>query len=92
MLGSDKWKWHVTDKIFTYLESGDDDDLKTATMKLTKYELMEKLSILGLAIWKQHILGNVFLTMQEARDYWVLEEGLDTKNISFSDVLLAVWP
>jgi hypothetical protein len=50
---------------------------------LSKYELMEKLSLLELAIWKQQIVGHVFLSVQEAREYWVLEEGFDFKEYFF---------
>jgi hypothetical protein len=82
-LGSEKWKWQMTSLHFSYLESGLGSDLKKAQTMLSKYELMEKLSLLELAIWKQQIVGHVFLSVQEAREYWVLEEGFDFKEYFF---------
>jgi hypothetical protein len=50
---------------------------------LERYEQMERLSWLELAIWKANCIakttayGVVFSTMQEIDDYWVLESSFD---------------
>lgn len=46
---------------------------------LERYEQMERLSLLELAIWKAKCTayGVVFSTMQEINDYWALESGFD---------------
>lgn len=82
-LGLERWRSHVSQLLFAYLGPGSETDFVNAKMFLVKYELMEKLSLLDLAIWKQNILGNTFVTVQEARDYWVLEDGFDTQEFFF---------
>jgi hypothetical protein len=76
----EKWKWHVSHMLLRFLESGSDVDLNRAEEILFKYELMEKLSLLELAVWKQHILGRTFRTIQEARDFWLMDESFEARE------------
>ena len=66
-LGSEKWIWHVNDALLTYMTSI--QPINVALDLLSKYELMARLSLLELAIWKASCLSDrQFDTMQEIED------------------------
>jgi hypothetical protein len=45
---------------------------------LTKYELMERLSLLELAVWKTSLASDAFFsTMEELDAYWTLDRRFD---------------
>jgi hypothetical protein len=72
-LGSEKWIWHVNDALLRYLTSI--QPINVALDLLSKYELMTRLSLLELAIWKASCLSDRrFDTMQKIED-WSLEDG-----------------
>jgi hypothetical protein len=70
-LGSEKWIWHVNDALLRYMTSI--QPLDVALGLLSKYELMTRLSLLELAIWKASCLSDCrFDTMQEIEE-WSLD-------------------
>jgi hypothetical protein len=69
-LGSEKWIWHVNDALLRYMTSI--QPINVALGLLLKYELMARLSLLELAIWKASCLSDCqFDTMQDIED-WAL--------------------
>ena len=79
-LGHDSWREHMDElmKQYIYLGNNGIDRFSKAHSVLSKYELMEKTSLLELAIVKQNICDQLtFSTMQEVIDYQALEEGFD---------------
>lgn len=73
-------KWKDTVKVLLYDFSYGDifQAGLEAEQVLAKYEKMERLSLLELAIWKCKICDGVtFSSIQEMREYKILEEGFD---------------
>lgn len=81
-LGHDLWRRHVEQLIFDYVFENIGTDFSEAQKVLSKYELMEKTSLLELAIVKHNICDQLtFSTMQEVFDYEALEEEFDRKEL-----------
>jgi hypothetical protein len=54
-LGLLKWRWHMSDLLMEYkksLAACEDDHFQELQMMLLRYKMMEKLSLLELAVWK----------------------------------------
>ena len=75
-LGLPKWRWHVDSLLLEHSLTRIDKFGIERT--LLKYEQMERLSLLELAVWKCTIQNDPFFsTLQEIRDQWALNEKFD---------------
>lgn len=80
-LGFCRWTRHIHSLLLGHVTNG--TGTKQALGQLVKYELMEQVSLLELACWKFHICASGFFSsMEEAREYVVLEENFDVKSFA----------
>jgi hypothetical protein len=80
-----RWRWEIESLLLEYVQ--DDEGAATlsssvalskAKIVLTKYELMERLSLLELAVWKASLASDPFFsTMEELDAYWTLDRNFD---------------
>jgi hypothetical protein len=71
-LGLPRWRWEIESLLLMYVQDEEDASssvlLNKAKKVLTKYELMERLSLLELAVWKASLVSDAFFsTMEETR-------------------------
>jgi hypothetical protein len=79
------WQWHVN--IFSMHIDDQADATSPALIKiLEKYEMMERLSLLEVVVWKASCISyharhtnssTSFVTMQDIEDYWALDENFN---------------
>jgi len=76
-----KWQRHVKGALFSYVVENDLDSLHAAKSLLREYHYREINLFLDLALWKASICSNgVFSSMDEMREYVVLENDFDSKQ------------
>jgi len=70
------WRWKMQALLLEYVQG--DTTLCKARQTLQKYEKMERLSLLELAVWKASLMSDpYFKTMDDLDAYWTLERGFD---------------
>jgi hypothetical protein len=75
-LGLEKWRWHCKALMYEHAVHSQ-SELRVMNV-LAKYERMERISLLELAIWKSRICdGLVFFNVDEMRQYPALDEDFD---------------
>lgn len=79
-LGLSRWRREVRALLYQYITSNNsvtsDAALGQADKLLARFETMEKLSLLELAVWKASLTNDVFFTSMDDLDaYWTLELG-----------------
>jgi hypothetical protein len=82
-LGLPRWQWHVNSRCLEWIFSGGNAELGLSLeATLRKYELMEQLSLLELAVWKASIFANnpFLVTMADLHDAWAMDEAFDYKQ------------
>lgn len=81
-LGLDVWRWRVKAALYDVSRGARKDFLAVLRM-LERYEIMEILSLLELALWKAQICdGLTFSSVQEMREYQILDENFDPTNFA----------
>lgn len=82
-LGSPLWRDKVQAELFRYIHSGASftaaqEELKRVTKTLCKFEKMERLSLLELAVWKTSLQNDPFFeSMDDLDAYWALDRDFD---------------
>jgi hypothetical protein len=85
-LGLPRWRWEIESLLLKHVHDDEDGTatesssvaLNKAKLVLTKYELMERLSLLELAVWKASLASDPFFsTMEELDVYWTLDRNFD---------------
>ena len=80
-LGLAKWQQHVKQLMYEYIAHLSWRGIDKVLVVLKKYELMEQLSLLEMAIWKSSICdGLIFSSIEDMRQYVILEENFDVKT------------
>jgi hypothetical protein len=83
-LGLPRWQWHVNSRCHEWVLSGGRNAEFGLPLETTlrKYELMEQLSLLELAVWKASIFANnpFLVTMADLHDAWAMDEAFDYKQ------------
>merc|ERR1712038_1730054 len=90
-LGLESWRNAIKASILDYLRAFEESvepeskvmfkPLSTVEKCLVRYEQMERLSLLELALWKAKICdGTYFQNMQQVREYHILEDNFDVKE------------
>ena len=82
LLGLPKWRMEVQAQILDYVQIDDtkvgDAVLTKAFKTLHKYEKMDRLSLLELAVWKASLTSDPFFeSMDDLDAYWTLERNFD---------------
>ena len=84
MLGLPKWKYSLKSKMFDFIyrtHVAGDGVRQIILLTLLGYEKLEATSLLELALWKSNIVCDVvFSSMQEMREYSILEQGFDPEE------------
>jgi hypothetical protein len=81
-LGLLRWRMHIKELLYDYATDFENcEDIDTICCELKKYEKMERLSLLELAVWKTSCLSfdgsKDFRSMQDILDLWTLDETFD---------------
>jgi len=90
-LGLESWRNTIKASILDYLRAFEESvepeskvmfkPLSTVEKCLVRYEQMERLSLLELALWKAKICdGTYFQNMEQVREYHILEDNFDAKE------------
>ena len=81
-LGLQAWRNTVRATMFDYCQSR--CDMAYVTTVLKQHELKETASLLELAIWKAHIIGNgvIFQSVADMREYQILDEDFDPRQFA----------
>ena len=75
-LGLPRWRNEIKACLYDYIQTGGDESVLIRTVK--RFLLLERLSLLELALWKASICdGVLFSSMQEMREYEVLDSAFD---------------
>ena len=74
--GLPRWRNEIKACLYDYIQTGGDESVLIRTVK--RFLLLERLSLLELALWKASICdGVLFSSMQEMREYEVLDSAFD---------------
>jgi len=77
-LGLPRWRWELQARLFKYIRTGSDQTKAWIHETLEKYEKMERLSLLELAVWKASLVNDPFFeTLDDLDAYWTLDRNFD---------------
>ena len=84
-LGLARWRREVDSHLLEYVKSDHDSDdyeayraFAVASKLLSKYEQLERISLLELAVWKASLQSDPFFeTMDDLDAYWTLDRDFD---------------